>query len=210
MRVTVGPRVVAAPWELEQRTARRAWVGREAEVTPEPGPLALYRAVFPDRVVRWNVERQLFEIVSTDPTSGFHEFIFWWDAAPDPADNDREFSAEEIAEMVDQGSGRVVKRWAPFDYGFVWRRLRERWEWEGLGAQRERKFVRRIADHNANVQRTHLAQQQATWDEWAKDDRRWLPVLAELSAGARPDVALTEKIPLQPVGIDLATPAGAT
>jgi hypothetical protein len=204
MRIEVRPRYVAAPWELEQRTARRVQVGLEDDVRPDPGPVALYRTSFPDREVIWNRDRQLFEIRSTDPASAFTEYVFFWDAWPDPADGDRVLTAEDIAEMVERGDGRCVKRWAPFDYAFVERRIREKREYDALGANRAVKMARRIADHNANVQRRHRQEQQALWDDYARHDKRWLGVLAALHAGERPDCALTQKVPLIQTGMALS------
>lgn len=187
--ITVGPRIVAAPWELEQRTARRAWVGYEAEVTPEAGPLALYYAAFPERRVSWNRYHQLFEI--TGP--GYQELVFWWDAEPEP---DSAFTAEQIAEMVDSDQGRVVRRFMAFDYPYVLRRLREAWEYEQLGAARARRLVRRIADHNANVQRRVLKDTHELVEDWMRDDRRYLPELRALQHGATVLEAKVERVPL--------------
>ena len=208
MIIDVRPRYVAAPWELDQRTSRRIQVGREAEVVPEAGPLELYCRAFPDRAVRWDPERQLFEVYSTDPVSAFREYVFFWDAPPDPETGEY-LSAEEIAELVDRNDARLVKRFMPFDYAFVLRRMREAREYEELGNNRARKHARRIADHNANVTMRLLRAVRQMWDDWAEEDRRWLPVLSALHAGARPDVALTEKIPLKQVGIDLSVSASS-
>lgn len=188
--ITVGPRIVAAPWELKQRTARRVWVGTEAEVAPEPGPLALYRSAFPHRRVTWNRFHQLFEIVDDD---GFQELVFWWDAKPEP---DREFDAEQIAQMVEDRDGRPVRRWSAFDYAFVWRRIRELWEFNAQGTKREQKLVRRILDHNANVERTALRVQRQNVEDWMRDDRRYLPELVELQRGALPAEAKVHRIPI--------------
>lgn len=201
---TVAPRYVAAPWELEQRTGRRTRVGLEDHVSPEPGPVELYRSVWPDRYVSWNRDRQRFELLSErDP--GYSEDVFFWDAEPgrDVDGNPVEFSPEEIAEMVDSGDGRAVKRFLPFDYALVNRRIQEAWEFNALGANRSRKLLRRIGDHNAGVARRHRRAQDEMWEDWSKEDHRYLPELAALHAGATPAEAKVERIPLVAPGINL-------
>lgn len=167
----VRPRVVADPWETD--AVLRRSVHREARVEPEPGPLAEYLRVFPGRYVRWNVARQLFEVRETDPDTG-HDvrvaLVSVWKAHPE--------------------TGELTRCFRPFDWPYVEERKADWYltRHEGVDA-----ISKKTAQHNAAVAKAKVRdaarESAAGWNEI----RRWLPVLAALHAGVRPDVALTEK-----------------
>jgi hypothetical protein len=169
------------------------WVGLEADVRPEQGPVDAYRSVFPDREIGWNPEHQLFEITQKDGVTGEEsliEYVFFWDAEPLP--DGTEQTSEAVAELVQKGGAGCVRRFMDFDYRFVERRLKERTEFLEKGALR---YHRRIADRNhakgVAVLRQHGNDMAAVLGE----GRRWLPAMAAGYAGAR--------IPLVQAGIDL-------
>jgi hypothetical protein len=193
MRITVSPRYVAAPWEQEKREGRSLWVGAEDHVVPEPGPVAAYRSVFPDRQVGWNRTHQLFEITQKDGVTGEEsmiEWVFYWDAEPLPDGTER--SSEEVADMVSKGGAGCVRRFSDFDYRFVERRLKERTEFLEKGALR---YQRRIADRNHAKGLSVLKQHGNDMAAILGEGRRWLPAMAAGYAGAR--------IPLIQAGIEL-------
>jgi hypothetical protein len=193
VHITVHPRYVAAPWESAQREGRALWVGLEADVRPEPGPVDAYRSVFPDREIRWNHEHQLFEITQKDSVTGEEsliEYVFFWDA--EPLLDGTEIPSETVAEMVSKGGAGCVRRFMDFDYRFVERRLKERTEFLEKGALR---YQRRIADRNHAKGVALLRQHGNDMAAILGEGRRWLPAMAAGYAGAR--------IPLVQAGIDL-------
>lgn len=168
--VAVRPRVVAMPWEVEP-TARRT-VHREADVRPEPGPLAEYLRAFPGRYVRWNTPRQLFEVRETDPDTG-HDvrvaLVFRW--------------------LADPETGQLTRCFRPFDYEYVEERKADWYltRHEGAGA-----ISAKVHKQNQARQRALLRDAAREYAAGLNEIRRWLPVLAARMAGVRPDVAATE------------------
>ena len=180
IQVRAHPRVVAAAWAPE---AARRVVHREAYVRPDPSALARYRRVFPYRTVRWNTLRQCFEVMEQLPGWGTPQRVALVTA---------------YASHPEQGGVWSVHQ--PFDHAWVNARLEE---YALICREGATAVGRQVREHNRPTQRrTILAAQQAVRD-WMQDDRRWLGVLAAVHAGARPDVALTEKIPLVSPGISL-------
>jgi hypothetical protein len=163
MQASVRPRYVAPPWERDLYAARRVRVDQEADVAPESGPVALYRSVWPERYVVWNVKRQLFEIRQRNPDTGADErveLVFAYDAPPNP-DTGLLRSLEELEEMVRQGHPSLVRVYQPFDYEFVRRRLRERTEFLAAGLKH---YSRRVTGRNrqtATTRRRSVAREQA-------------------------------------------------
>jgi hypothetical protein len=177
-------------------------VGREAHVEPEPGPLALYRSVWPERYVTWNVARQLFEVRETNPVSGQDwrvALVYEWGAPPDPVSG-LPRTDDEIAAMVEQRSPQLVQLYRPFDYPYVEERLAE---WYLIRHCGHRAVGERVRQHNAAQQARVLQRGREATKEWMQEDRRWLPVLEAVQRGERPDCALVERQPLVPVGISL-------
>jgi len=182
----VRPRVVAAPWDADQqvRASRPTAVHREAHVTPEPGPLAEYLRVFPHRRVLWNVARQLFEIRETDPDTGRDErvgFVFTWQPHPE--------------------TGELTRVFRHFDYDYVEERKAD---WYLLQAEGADALHRRTQAHNDRVAASKLRDAARESAAGLNEIRRYLPVLAALHAGVRPDVALTEKAIQVSPGISLS------
>lgn len=182
MLITVQPRYVAAPWELERGEVRRI-VGREDHVTPDPGPLAEYLAAFPDRYVAWDYHYQLFAVYVRASDGGpdeLHERLFYWDAAPDPVTGE-ELTDEQLAAMAGKDPS-VVRRYRPFDYPFVRQRLREGGEYARAGAAR---YSRIINDRNASRARSKLKDLVRNQAAALGEIRTWLPVLADAQATGR-------------------------
>ena len=197
----VRPRYVAPPWEVEDLSLRRT-VGREAHVEPEPGPLALYRSVWPERYVVWNWVRQLFEVRETNPVSGQDwrvTLVHQWGAPPDP-DTGEARTEEEIEAMVAARDPSVLMLFRPFDYQYVEERMAE---WHLIRHEGHRALGERVRQRNAARQRQVLRESHERVRDWMREDRRWLPVLEAVQNGERPDCALTEKQPLVAVGVSL-------
>jgi hypothetical protein len=183
MLITCSPRIVAAPWESDLLKGRRVRVGREAEVLPDPGPVAAYRSVFPDRRVAWNAAEQLYEITQVDGVTGEEarlELVFYWDYPP--KEDGTEWTDDEVAAMVQARTGGAVRRFMDFDYRFVERRLRERTLFLELGAVR---YNRRIADRNAARSRTKIRGHANDLAASLGEFRRWIPVVAGDTLGSR-------------------------
>lgn len=181
LHVDVRPRMVAPPWE------ECPWrsVYQEADVQPEPGPLALYRSVWPHRYVTWNVKRQLFEIREENPVTGQDErveLLCFYDYPPDP-ETGEERTDEEVALMVENRVPGMVQRFLPFDYEFVRERLRQRSEMlQDLSRHADRKagynrYAERIARRNRARRRSQIRDWSRETAAWLREDRRWLPVL---------------------------------
>lgn len=198
MVITVAPRVVAAPWEAtRERDGRATFVGREAEVAPDPGPLADYRSVWPERYVVWHVPRQLFEIRQVNPDTGADErieLVCTLDAPPhDETGLPR--SDEEVAALTAARSPLLVRRFRAFDYDFVRQRLREWQTFRALGAARysEERRQQRLT-HERSVRRDVVREMAAGLHEM----RRWAPVLAEYQRTGNAGDALVHKPVLVP------------
>lgn len=172
--VTVRPRVVAPPWEREALDGSRStWVGREAEVVPEAGPLELYRARFPTRAVSWHVPRQLF-VITDSGVPGWREFVCELDAPPDP-ERGTPRSPEELAAMVEAGDFAVTRVFRHFDYVYVHRRLREAFEFVADGPER---YTHKIADRNRALTRSRTRSVAHRNAAALNEIRRYYPVLA--------------------------------
>jgi hypothetical protein len=185
-----GPRIVAAPWEREAREgSRRIEVGLEAGVEPERGPVDLYRSRWPERFVTWNYSRQLFEIGSYEDL-GFREFVFLYDAPPDP-DSGEARGPEELCAMIEAGDMSITRVFRHFDYEFVKRRLTEAMEYDAMNRDSSKLADSVLNANRAIVTRNNkdVASRQA-----AKmgEIRRYLPRLAG-----------EKKIPLVAVGTTL-------
>jgi hypothetical protein len=175
MNIRVGPRKVALPWENAMGSAP-ARVCREGDVQPDRGPLEMYQSVFPDRYVKWEPRRQLWEIRQRNPFTGFDErveLIFEWAAPPDPETGEPR-TAEELAYMLENRHPSLTKVYAPFDYEFVRRRLRERLDFLLLGTE---KYQQRITARNRRRQRSRLGDVAREMAAGLNEIKRWLPVL---------------------------------
>ena len=118
---------------------------------------------------------------------------------PDPIDGST-LTDEELADAIASQSPTLVKRYAPFDYAFVRRRLREWFEFQRTGS---RGLSRRIAeqqDRKATSKRRDAAREMAAG---IGEIRRYLPVIHALQQGQTVQEALTVKVPLVGVGISL-------
>lgn len=193
MRVTVTPRVVAAPWDATRvRAGRATAVGLEANVCPEPGPLAEYQSVFPHRYVAWSREHQLFEIRHVDPEEGTDErieLVFRLAAPPDP-ETQLPRTEEELAELAKQRDPSIVRVFRDFDYAFARQRLREAYTFTSLG------LVRYNAERTRQRQRLEQSRTRGVAGEMAaafNDIKRWMPTLAEYHRTGNAADALVEK-----------------
>lgn len=181
-----------------------ATVGRMGHVEPDPSALARYRAVFPERFVVWNAERQLHEIRQHNPVTGQEErveLVFWWTAPPHP--DGRARTEEEIAAMVAGRDPALDRLYRPFDHQFVGERLQQWHEFQRLGARGLSTKV-----HAAN-QRLEASRRRAVASEMAAgfgELRRWLGVLADASEYRTAGEALAAKPAIAP-GVAM-TPAG--
>lgn len=185
MHIDVRPRYVAAPWE--QETLRRI-VHLEDALEPEAGPLELYLRTWPNRSVRWDRGYQSFAIYA-DPRDGGPEELIerltYWDHPVDPATGE-ELEDEEIARRAGRDP-ETVRRFQPFDYEFVHRRMKDRLLFLERGAD---KFRQRIADRNAARQRTHVRDRARDLAAAANEIKDWLPVLEEFEATGKLNVGM--------------------
>lgn len=204
--VRVGQRSVTKPWDVTAEHSATRVVRQEANVRPAPGPLARYLRAFPRRRVLWNVAQQLFEIRERDPYTGLDYrvgFVFEYEAPPENtrrAESLEEFEAMREAEA--KGPERHLRKvFRPFDDEFVNERLEDdfRSRHGSIGT-----LSRRVNAHNDALARKKERERRTRIKEWLQEDRRWLGVLQAVQEGKRIDVALTEKVPLVPVGISLA------
>jgi hypothetical protein len=179
-----GPRIVAAPWEREIREGQRStWVGIEDCVSPEIGPVDLYRSRWPERFVVWNRSRQLFEIRSfTD--AGWREFVFEYDAPPDP--DGMAIETDQLAQMVVAGDPTVRRVFRDFDYAFVRRRLIEAMEFDEMNRSSAR-LTDSIMEANRKLDKKRIKDVAARQAARMGEIRRYLPRLIG-----------EEKIPLVP------------
>jgi hypothetical protein len=179
MHITVRPRYVAAPWEPES-TLRI--VGLEDDVTPEAGPLELYLRTWPDRSVRWDRAYQSFAIYAhpLGANEQLLERVTYWDAPVDPKTGE-ELEDEEIARRAGRDPN-TVRRFMPFDYPFVHRRMKDRLAFLDRGAD---KFRQRIADRNAQLARTFRRDKARDMAAAANEIKDWLPVLTEFEQTGR-------------------------
>jgi hypothetical protein len=178
----VRPRVVADPWEPVAELRRS--VHREAHVEPEAAPLAEYLRVFPGRYVRWNVVRQLFEVREADPDTGKDvrvALVYVWKAHPQ--------------------TGELTRCFRPFDWQYVEERKAD---WYLLRHEGADALNKKTDANNRAVARSKLRDAARESAAGLNEIRRYLPVLAALQAGVRPDVALTEKIVQVSPGISLS------
>jgi hypothetical protein len=170
-----GPRIVAAPWEqAAKKGSRRIEIGLEAGVLPERGPVDLYRSRWPERFVTWNYSRQLFEIGSYEDL-GFREFVFLYDAPPDPDGNPR--GPEELCAMIESGDMTITRVFRDFDYAFVKRRLMEAMEFDAMNRDSAKLADQVIGANRSIVTRNNkdVASRQAAR---MGEIRRYLPRLA--------------------------------
>lgn len=117
----------------------------EDYVEPDACALDLYLSVFPDRIVRWNRVKQLFEIRQSDDVGESRiEFVFQYDAPPNPITG-KELDEFELARLIEKQSPILEKCFRAFDHEFVRQRLRERTEYLHDGAE---KYNQRIAERN--------------------------------------------------------------
>lgn len=176
--ISVRPRTVAARWEREAYYGHRSTrVEAEDYVEPDPGPLELYRSTWPERYLRWDRRRQLWEIRQVNPDSGADErveLVFYYDAPPDPEIRVPR-SAGEIAAMIEAKAPELEKCFMPLGYPFVHRRLAERQQFLADGVK---KYDRRVAERNRARQRTVLQDVAREQAAALGELRRWLPVLA--------------------------------
>lgn len=194
--ITVRERIVSPPWIHEKLAGtREVSVGQESGLKPEPGPLALYRSVWPDHYVVWNVRRQLWEIRQLNPVTGQDEryqLVFRWgvrpnDTAPDGLLPD-ELEAGDIEVWRQSGIQHMVRLYRPFDYLFVWERLRQRQEMlDALAAHADSKDgLRRLGHQIArrNRQRSERRVREAAKELAAgyNEIRRWLPYISGAAA----------------------------
>ncbi len=185
LHVEVRPRVVAPPWEREAKDGERTtFVGLEACVTPERGPLELYQSRWPERYVVWNRPRQLFEIRShTD--AGWREFVFLYDAPADPTSG-VPHSPEALAQMIEAGDLSIRKVFRDFDYEFVHRRMREAMEYDEINRS-SRILTQQVLAANRAIQTRDNKDLAARQAARLGEIRRYLPTLVG-----------DEKIPLVP------------
>lgn len=179
MLIDVRPRYVAAPWDPE--TSSRI-VGLEDYVEPERGPLELYLSVFDFRAVRWDRHYQSFAIYQENPGEApiLVERLTYWDSAPDPVTG-LELDDEQIAAMAGRDAS-IVRRFMPFDYHFVARRLKGRYEILHDGADKHRQ---RILERNLQRSRTKRRDQVRNMAASLNEVKNWLGVLTEYEQTGR-------------------------
>jgi hypothetical protein len=153
--------VAPAPASLDLRSAPDIVVGREDYVRPEPGPLALYLSVFPERTVRWHARRQCFEITQHNPVTGADE---------------RVELVDEIVEQTDPETGRrfMARVYRPFDYPFVRQRLRD---WYDLRSQGTTQRTAARARRNDRLAERRVRSVGGEMAQGFKEIRRWIPAL---------------------------------
>lgn len=188
------PRYVAAPWERITRPVR---VGLEDHVEPDPVALAMYLSVFPDRRVRWNRDRQLFEIRQQDDAGESRiEFVFYYDAPPNPITGEA-FSEEQLAQLIEKRSPILHKVFRHFDQEFVNQRLRERLEWLELGTK---KYNDRVADRNRQRWKNRLRGVISEAAARIGDNRHYLKYVGP---DGKPDPKQRYRPEFTPVEVDL-------
>jgi hypothetical protein len=162
-------------------------VHREAYVSPDPSALARYQRAFPYRTVRWNTLRQCFEVMEQLPGWGHAQRVALVTTILSPPED------------VDVAGG-IVQVFCPFDHEWVSARLEE---YALICREGTTAVGDQVREQNRKTQRDTIRASHQAVRDWAQEDRRWLPVLAAVHAGARPDVALTEKIPLVSPGVTI-------
>jgi hypothetical protein len=183
MRVSVRSRRVLRPWERDQSGAmnRRVRVNREANVQPDAGPLALYQSVFPDRYVRWEPKRQLWEIRQRNQFTGFDERVeLVFDELEEPEKELKEIVTQnDLEELLEREAPATYRVFKPFDYAFVRRRLRERFDYLRMGTERYNREVTKRNRMRSTMKTREIAHEMAAG---IKEIRRWIPVLEEMQA----------------------------
>jgi hypothetical protein len=173
-----GPRVVSNPWIRHKLAGTRSTrVGREAYVSPEPGPAAEYLSVWPSRRISWDLARQLFVITDVDAL-GWREFVVDWAEWPDPVSDEDELEIEKLLGHLPQHTDKGQKHFgsfAPISYSYVRRRLRERQEFLTLGSA---KYSDSIAEKNRQVGKRRIHAVAGDNAARLKEIRRWIPTLA--------------------------------
>jgi hypothetical protein len=173
-----GPRVVSNPWVRHKLAGTRSTrVGREAYVSPEPGPVQDYLSVWPSRRVSWDVKRQLFVITDVDAL-GWREFVVDWAAWPDPASDEDELEIEKLLGHLPQHTDRGQRYFGNFahlSYAYAWKRMRERQDFLELGSAR---YSDKIAEKNRQVGKRRIRATAGDNAARLKEIRRWIPALA--------------------------------
>lgn len=193
MQITVAPRFVAAPWEFSrERLGARTFIVRDHGLLPELGVLQAYQDRWPHRYAVWNTELQKWEIRQKNPLTGedeLYETLFLWDKQPEP---DRPSTSDEVTQSVSdylagkttQDGAGLVECYRPFDHLFVAERIKQSYEWQHLRGKDRLSAV--LRDRNRKVSLAKFKQSQELWTDFIREDRRWLPALAELHAGKSP------------------------
>lgn len=176
-----------------------AEVGRHGEGPAlDQEALDAYLAVWPERYVRWEPKRGMWEIRQVNPDTGVDErmeLVFEY-RVEDPTikaqleefDPEQRQRIEQI--MVETRSPVLRKMYRPFDLSFVRQRLRERSEFLRLGPDEYSKALYR---KNATIQERRLKGALAELGYFFKHEKRQLAVLAgEGEAARNPQVQGTE------------------
>jgi hypothetical protein len=182
------PRCAPTPWESHVLAATRSTrVGREARVSPDAGPLALYLSAFPTRRVDWDRKRQLF-VITDRRAPGWREFVLEWVKWPDPVSETDDVELQKVLghlpQLIDEGD-RYFGSFAPLSYAYVHKRMRERQEFHKLGSN---KYAESIAAKNRAIGKRRIRATALNNAARLNEIRRWFPVLSGTG----------EKIPLVP------------
>lgn len=178
--ITLRERQVLPPW-TEAAAIPSRLLHAEDRLIPAAAPLARYLRVFPNRYVKWNRWKQLWEIRQRNHTTGKDErvaFVCSWEPAP--------------------GSGRLTAVFRAFDHQYVTERLRD---WAMIQRHGLHHMSAVQTTKNTELARRRAAQADEEWTDIWRDIKRWLPAIAAEHRGERLDVARTYKETLVPGAI---------
>lgn len=157
MRIRVADRIPPLPWEPGYWSPGRLHVGLEGDVTPEAGPLEFLRSVWPERYVRWDESRQLWEIRQLNPVTGLDERV------------------ELLYRLAESPEGFKVPAYQPFNHEHLVTRARQRADFLRLGPAGYEDLV---GDKNRARSKSIIRGVASEMAAGFAELRRYFPVLA--------------------------------
>jgi hypothetical protein len=168
-----------------------ATVGRHGEA-PEPSQTALelYQNVWPERYLKWDAKRGMYQIRQVNPDTGTDErveLVFEYAITDEAVLKQMDLLDEQTQErvkaaMIESRSPVLSKVYRPFDMQFVKRRLKERSEFLSMGA---RRYSEALYKRNATIRDNRLRSALSELGYFFKHEKRHFPVLAGEGEGAR-------------------------
>jgi hypothetical protein len=168
-RIRVYSRIPPLPWEPGYWGVGGVRVRLEGDVSPEDGPLAFLRSIWPERYVVWSVVHQLWEVRQLNPVTGEDERV------------------ELLRRLVDAPGGGQVPAYLPFDYEWLRRRAKNRHEFLTLGPEKYDDLVQeRNRARSSLVLKDTVREMAAGLRELQRypGAGKWSPVLVDLRRSA--------------------------